>query len=219
MVRARRSVRQVARLADHRTKEVFVRKPLMILAAFAVCVATSAFTSAYFAYTNVAKIGPFYTTSHAFDSLKSRQVGGAVVTHTVAASESVSVGDVVYITGTAMTIKRDTILANYTRIAGVVVGGQRTNMQGAIDSTNVGTLAATGGQKALVLVRGRAWVTVDTITGGISAGSTLIPSNRQGQRGRVTAKTTAIDSFYRKVGQIPDSGVAGRRAVVNVNIK
>lgn len=188
-------------------------KPLAVLALF-VC--ATAFTAVVATLYPVARIATFWTSNQAFDSTNIGVVGGQVITYL--AGDSEWVGRVVYVSA-KNTVKHDTILTNYNKVAGVVVGGTRTSNQAYPDSASVGTLAAVSGQRVFVLIQGRAWVTIDTVGTGISPGQVMIPSNKQGMRGRVAAKTTAIDSFYRAVGKLVDTGVVNTKRLINVNIK
>jgi hypothetical protein len=190
-------------------------KGALVVLSLVLATASIAYTAAQPKY-SIQLIGTFWNTSQRLDSAGSGgQIGGKVVSYV--AGDSEFVGSVVYIFA-KNTTKLDTILTNYNKVAGVVMGGARTSFNGYADSASVGTLAATVGQVVYVLVNGRAWVTVDT-QAGIAPGSEIIPSNRQGQRGRVAAKTTAIDSFYRAIGRIVDTGVIGTKRVANINIR
>lgn len=165
---------------------------------------------------SIAGLATYWNTIQRQDSAGSGgQVGGKVITYV--AGDSEFIGSVVYMFA-KNTTKLDTVLTNYNKVVGVVVGGQRQSGQAFADSASVGTLAATSGQFVIVLTQGRAWVTVDT-QAGITPGAVIIPSNRQGQRGRVAAKTTAIDSFYRAIGRIVDTGVIGTKRLANINIR
>lgn len=188
-------------------------KSFAILAAFVCSVSATAYVATLYP---IARIATFWTSNQNFDSTNIGVSGGMVTTYL--AGDSEWIGRVVYISA-KNTVKEDTILTNYNKVAGVVIGGTRTSNQGYPDSASVGTLAAITGQRVYVLYQGRAWVTVDTVGTGISPGSVMIPSNKQGMRGRVAAKTTAIDSFYRAVGKLVDTGVVNTKRLINVNIK
>jgi hypothetical protein len=191
-------------------------KYLLVPLAFVLTVAmTSAVTMAVGQLYPAVRIGAYWTTNIAFDSTNVGAVGGQVLPYL--SGDSSWIGDVVYISA-KNTIKHDTILTNYNNVAGVVVGGTRTSMQATADSGSVGSLAATNGQRVLVLTKGRAWVTLDTQPGA-PPGTLMFPSNRQGQRGRVVKRTTAIDTFYRALGRIVDTGVLGTKRLINVSIK
>lgn len=160
-------------------------------------------TAAAFAYSNVQVVGPFFTTSQAFDSLRARQEGGTL--RTFLAQDSLKVGDLVYDTLNNI-VRKSATLVSYNKKRGVVVGGARTSGRAAVDSSDVGTLAATANQRVLVALCGRVW-----IKGADSAyvGDQLIPSTAVA--GTVKRRTTAIDTFNRIVGRnllTRDSGKA-----------
>ena len=192
------------------------RKSLMILAGLVTAVVGIAAVDATIAFTNVQRIGPFYTTVTPFDSTNIGAVGGRVVTYL--AGDSEFVGSLVYVSA-KNTTKLDTVLTHYNNTAGVVVGGSRTGMRGSTDSSDVGTLVAIAGQRVLVATQGRVWVTVDTVGTGIAPGTAVIPSNKQGMRGRVAARTTIIDTFNRIVGRLVDTGVVNTKRLINLNVK
>lgn len=191
-------------------KKIKYLVPLLFLMAFTGIAAVVAPT-----YPMV-RLGSYWTSVQAFDSTNIGVSGGQVLTYL--AGDSEFVGSVAYISA-KNTVKMDTILTHYNNVAGVVIGGSRTSFQGLPDSASVGTLAAIAGQRVFVLIQGRTWVTLDTVGTGISPGSMMIPSNKQGMRGRVAAKTTAIDSFYRALGKIVDTGVVNTKRLINVSIK
>ncbi len=195
---------------------MMVNKKYAILAAFVIGVVITAFVDATIAFTNVQRIGPFYTTAAPFDSTNIGAVGGRVITFL--AGDSEFVGSVVYVAA-KNTTKLDTVLTHYNNTAGVVVGGSRNNMRGSTDSSDVGTLAAIAGQRVLVATQGRVWVTVDTVGTGIAPGTAVIPSNKQGMRGRVAARTTVIDTFNRIIGRLVDTGVVNTKRLINLNVK
>ncbi len=179
---------------------------VMALSAFAV------FTGTYY---NVARIGPYFITNYPFDSTNMGNTGGQVVTYLSGDTEYI--GQVVYISA-KNTVKHDTVATHYNALAGVVVGGTQTNMQASGDSASVGDTASFIGGRVLVLVTGRAWVKTDT-TAAFSPGTMVVPSNRSGQAGKVQARTTAIDTFFRSVGRIVDSGVTNTKRLINVKVK
>ena len=101
----------------------------------------------------VSRIGPFFTTTTAWDTGGGGQTGGYVQFYKVKATDSLKIGDVVFLkdSGTlTQTVSKSITIANYNSLAGVVVGGTRTTMQAYNDSGVVGTLAGTGGQTVIV---------------------------------------------------------------------
>lgn len=176
-------------------------------------IATAAFTSVVVTTANVQRIGPHYTSSAAWDSAAGNQAGGRVVYALAADSEKI--GDVVYWSGNNAVSKSAT-LANYNAIAGVVVGGARQSMRPSYVAADVGTLAATANQRIIILKEGRAWVQNDTVTGGITAGTRIIPSL---VAGKIKAASTAIDSAGRVLGRIVVGGAASTTVLADVVVK
>ncbi len=192
-----------------------MRRGLAVLA-FLACTmmvsAASAFVAVRYPLT---RLGTYWTTVQSYDSTGGAMVGAEALIYN--SGDSSWIGDLVYISAKNQ-VKHDTILANYSKVAGVVIGGQRTAMQTYADSASVGTLAATAGQKVILAVRGRVWMTMDT-TAGIAPGTLVVPSDRQGMRGRFKGKTTIVDTAYRVIGRLPDSGVTNTKRLVNLSIK
>lgn len=164
---------------------------------------------------NTTLIGTYWATSQRFDSTKGGGIGCRVEVYN--AGDSEWVGDLTYLSA-INTVKHDTVLANYNSIAGIVVGGQRLGMLSYADSTSVGTLAATSGQRVIICYDGRAWTTHDT-TATTLPGTQIIPSNRQGQRGRYGSRTTAVDTFNRIFGKGLDTGLTARRTLVRITVR
>jgi hypothetical protein len=156
-------------------------------------------------------VGPFFTTPIAFDSATGQQIGGQVQYYI--ASDSVRIGQLVYHSG-HNTVAASATLANYNKIAGVVIGGTRQGMQASIAVADTSTLAATNGQRAIVLVRGRFWV-LDS-AGGDGPGIVLRPS---GTAGRAAAALAAIDSNSRNFGRVIDTIIGGKTGLVQINVK
>lgn len=110
------------------------------------------------------------------------EVGGVV--EIFLAGGSLSTGDIVFFSA-ANTVNKSATVADYAAMAGVVVGGQRTNDR---IISSVGVAAATVGQRVLVQVSGIATVVAGgTVTVGTHL--TVIPDT--GTAGRVAAGTTA----------------------------
>lgn len=186
------------------------RAQVLGLLALVVCVA--AFTSVL-TTSRVHLIGPYFTSATRWDSATAQQAGGQVVYAN--ASDSEKIGDVVYYSASNTTAKSGT-LANYNAIAGIVVGGKRTTMQGSTASADVGTLAATANQPVIILKRGRVWAKADTTTGGIAVGTVVIPSP---VAGNVVAKTTAIDSAGRSIGKVVTTCAASSACLLDANVR
>lgn len=201
------------------------RKALLVLACF---VAAVGFTMAPFSYVNIGRIASFWNTVQAYDSVAGGQPGGKVVTYLCDSTtgQNLEVGDVVFIKRNNMVGKSATI-TSYNTIAGVVVGGQKTNMQAAQAITNynsnsgvgdtacVATPATFQNNKVLVLTDGRTWVKVDAAA-GIAPGSLLWPSTTTA--GFVKAMPAQPDSFYRNVGRLVDTGIVSTAVPANVHI-
>lgn len=159
----------------------------------------------------VRALGPFYTTPFPFDSATGQQIGGQVQYYI--ASDSVRIGQVVYISG-HNTVATSATLANYNKLAGVVVGGTRTGMQASVSASDTSTLAATANQRAIVLTRGRYWV-LDS-TGGIGPGLIVRPS---GTAGRIAVALSAIDTNARNFGRVIDTVKSGASGLIQISVK
>ena len=155
-------------------------------------------------------LGPFYNTPQAFDSLTGGQVGGKVVY--ALAGDTCRIGQVVYFSA-KNTVKPSATLADYNQIAGVVVGGARTNMQASVSKADTSTLAATANQRVIILKQGRFWL-LDS-AGGDSPGLQMRPS---GTAGRVAVRLAAIDSLRRNFAKLVDSMVGGTATLADINI-
>lgn len=112
-----------------------------------------------------------------------RGVSGVVIEYT--ANAALKLGEAVY-TQAAGVVDKSTTLGNHSLVAGVVVGGDNTNMQAVSDSGLINSLtAADAGERVLVLVCGIYWV----ISGGaITAGAQIVLDTATA--GRVKAATT-----------------------------
>lgn len=182
----------------------------------ALIVVTSAFTAiATTTYRPTQKIGPYFGSSNAYSAATGGQAGGYVEIYKDTV-DTLIVGDVVYIVGKGNVVTKNATLANYNTVAGVVVGGTRTNMQGVTSAPAATDTAAYANQNVLVLRYGRTWVRVDTTTAGIPAGALIIPSL---VAGKVKAKSTAIDSAYRVIGRMLDTGIASTQVLALINVK
>lgn len=190
----------------------YLNTGLFVLAFLAV----SGFAIVTGTYQNVTRIGPFMMSTFAFDSNAIGQVGNPG-TNVYIAGESLFVCRSVYLSA-RNTVKNDSTIASYNKAMGIVIGGTRTSMQASTDSLGCADLAATVGQRVLVLSIGRTWVVMDT-QAGVAPGTLIMTSSKPGMRGRMMAKTTPIDSLYRVMGRIIDSGALGRRVLAHINVK
>lgn len=156
-------------------------------------------------------LGPFYTSPVAFSATTGGQIGCQVQYYV--ADDSSRIGQIVYHSDNNE-VKPSATLADYNKIAGVVVGGTRTNMQASVSVADTSTLAATAGQNVIVCVRGRFWV-LDS-AGADAPGVMLRPS---GTAGRAAAALAAIDSNSRNFGRVIDTMLAGKAGLVQINVK
>lgn len=187
-----------------------------LLTIVGLIVATAGATFFTTSYSQVQTIGPYFNSKIKFDTATGGGAGGEVRIFKNGV-DTLIVGDVVYISA-ANTVRKSATLANYNTIAGVVVGGTSTNMAAVTSAPAATDTAAKGATaKVLVLVSGRAWVRVDTVAAGIAAGTLLQPSIYVA--GKVMAKAAPIDSLYRVLGRIVDSGVASTQVLAHINIK
>jgi len=178
-------------------------------------VITAAFTSVITTtYRPTQRIGPYFGSNTPYSAATGGQAGGYVEVYKDTV-DTLIVGDVVYIAKNNVVTKSAT-LANYNTVAGVVVGGTKTNMRGVTSAPASTDTAAFANQNVLVLRYGRAWVRVDTTTAGIPAGALIIPSL---VAGKVKAKSTAIDSLYRAIGRMLDTGIASTQVLALINVK
>lgn len=169
-----------------------------------------------FANTQVHLIGPFWRSSSSFDSLTALQVGGNVVIAINGEStDSLRVGMVAFWSDTNK-VSISATLADYNKIAGVVVGGASTEMQAKDAITDTSALAAVPGARVLILKQGRTWVLNDA-AGAIAAGERVIPSDAT--QGRTEKITTAIDTNYRAIGKAVVGAAASKATLVDVVIK
>lgn len=160
---------------------------------------------------NVQRNGPFFMTANSFDSATSGQFGGQA--NVFLAADSVRIGQIVYLSA-KNSVKVSATFADYNAVQGVVVGGTRTSMLASTSRADTSTLAATLGQRVLVLRRGRTCV-LDS-TGAITSGTQVRAS---GTAGRMAARTTAIDTFNRIIGKTIDTTITGTCGMVDVNIR
>lgn len=183
-------------------------KKVLPLALFASLIAAFAVYEA--AYIPVRVIGPYYRSQASFDSATGAAVGGMVQTYL--AADSLRVGQIVYTT-VRNTVDASATLTAYNAITGVVVGGTRTGMQASVNITDTSTLAATAGQRVVVLRQGRFWV-LDS-TGAINPGIAVRPS---GTKGRMAAQLNVPDTFHRVFGRMVDTASSGKAGLVDINI-
>lgn len=186
-----------------------------IIAILGLVVAVTAFAAVTTTYRSVQRLGPYYSSIMGYDtSLAGGAVGGEVRIYKNG-TDTLIVGDVVYLSARNTVLKSAT-LANYNTIIGVVVGGQKTNMQAVVTKPASTDTAATSGQNVLVMSHGRTWIWADTTTAGIAPGTKVIPSL---VAGKAKARTTAIDSFYRIFATVIDSGVRNTATLALISVK
>jgi hypothetical protein len=189
-------------------------KKIFSLTALVLCAALlGAGTAAVVTTSPVARLGPFYVSSAPWDSTTAGQPGGRVVFALAADSERI--GNVVYYSANNA-VSNSATLANYNAIAGVVVGGSRTNMAASRAAADVGTLAATANQRLIILKQGRTWIPVDTTTGGLAAGVLVMPSL---VAGKAKAKSSVLDSLSRVYGKIVVGCAASATCLADINVK
>jgi len=157
----------------------------------------------------VSRVGGYTTSSVAWDSATGAAVGGDARYYISADSEKV--GSVVYLSG-ANAVSKSATLANYNAVAGVVVGGAKTNMLTDVGRADVGTLAAIANQRVWVVKCGRVWVVSDSAA---AVGTIVIPS--VATAGRVHAKPALIDTNYRALGRVV-TAVGGTDSTVLLNL-
>ena len=192
-------------------------KKYLGLGLFALMVSGFSLT-ALFATAQLDRRGPFIVSTVAPDSLTGAQVGG-FVQHTIAGtSDTLLVGDVVYWADTNK-VKKSATLANYSMIAGVVVGGALIDRNRAhTASTDVGTQAAAPGQWVVILKQGRTWMKSSNNAAWI-AGRRVLPSDSIAGRLDTSLTAAVIDTFYRLVGRTVGAAAALGTVLVDVNIK
>lgn len=193
-------------------------KRIIGIAILAILVLTAWAPVKYFitgVYPNQA--GTFIYTQLDFDSAAVGGVGGTVKLYQVASADTERIGNVVYL-ASKNTVNHSATLANYNSLVGVVVGGTSTGMQASYVVGDTSTIAALPGKQVLVLERGRTWVLVDT-GAGIAPGLHVIPSAKSNMGGRLTVRTTAIDSQYRIFGKLVDTAISGKAALVDIRVK
>lgn len=161
--------------------------------------------------------GVFYYSQANFDSATIGGVGGVVKIYQVASGDTEKIGNIVFLTS-KNTINHSATLVNYNSIEGIVVGGTATSMQASYVVGDTSTTAALPGGQVLVLERGRAWVLADT-GAGIAPGLQVIPSAKSGMGGRLTVRTTAIDTLNRIFGKTVDTTLSGKAVLVDVRVR
>ena len=200
---------------------MFKRTALIVLALFVLSVGTSAATSYLLTTVPIRNYGPFIVmgSGNARDSTgvgSSKSVGGLVTYYTAKSTDTLKIGDVVFL-DTLSIVAKSATLANYNKVVGVVVGGRSTSMQGAIASADVGSTAALPNQAVIVLQYGRAWVKTDTQVAGVTTGTGLRISTFNA--GLVQPRGTILDSLYRVIGKSVSGGAASTAILANIFIK
>lgn len=196
------------------------KRVLGFIAVFGLVAATSAATTSMLVTQSIARIGGYWTTSVQFDSLTGGGAGGRVIIAMVGGTtDTLLAGDVVYWSDTNKVTKSAT-LANYSMIAGVVVGGQRTSppLQALMSSSDVGTVVATTGQRVVLCKQCRAWMKSSNNAAWI-AGRRVLPSDSIAGRLDTSLTASVIDTFYRMVGRTVGAASALGTVLVDVNIK
>lgn len=183
------------------------------LAVFAIAATSFHFITGY----TPRQIGAFYYSQANFDSATAQGIGGVVKIYLVGAADTERVGNIAYLSS-ANTVKHSATLTNYNAIAGVVVGGAATGMQASLALADTGTIAGIPGQQVLVLERGRTYVLADT-QAGFSPGTQVLPSIKSGMGGRLNARLTTIDTFFRIFGKTVDTTVSGKAVLVDVRVR
>lgn len=121
--------------------------------------------------------------------------GGLVLEYGAAAT--LNVGDVVYISGANQVNKSNVAATVLGKVAGVVVGGTRTDMRAIDRKLDVGIQAAQVNERVLVLVYGKFWVVSDA---AITAGDPLTPGT--GTAGRAKTGTVTTDLVAGDTGRL-----------------
>lgn len=168
-------------------------------------------------YQSIAKLGPYFTTTVGYDTATGGMPGGLVHFYKVGTgtAETLFVGDVVYLSANNTVLKSAT-LANYNTVMGVVVGGTKTNMRAVTTTPGVTDTAAYVNQTAIVLSCGRTWVRFDAAA-GTPPGTLIQPSVTVS--GKATAKAAPIDSLYRVIGRLVDTGIVTTQVLANIAVK
>lgn len=161
----------------------------------------------------VQRIGPFFTSTIAFDTATGGAVGGQV-RFFKSGVDTLFVGEVVYMDKNNR-VRKGTTLTLYNAIAGVVVGGTKTNMQAQTSVPVATDTAAYANQQVIVLTEGRFWVRNDA-AGTVTFGGLLQPSTNIA--GSVMAKIASPDSFYRSPGRMIDSVLASGYGIAHVSV-
>jgi hypothetical protein len=185
-------------------------KQIKIVLMMAAVAALTAFATTK----SLIRIGPFYTSTIAYDTLTGGAVGGEVRIYQNGV-DTLIVGDVVYLSAQNK-VRKSSTLANYNTIVGVVVGGSKTNMLAISSSPAATDTAALANGKAIVLSRGRAYVRVDAAV-ALSPGALIQPSVTVA--GKVTVKAAPLDSLFRVFGRMVDTGVVSTSALANINVR
>lgn len=184
------------------------------LGVLAIVGAIGGLTAATMAYSNVTGIGTFWRSTAPYDTARGWRIGGETRVYRDS-TDTLLVGDVVYLSR-SNTIHKSATLANYNTIAGVVVGGTVTGMQGARDSANVGDTATLAHGTVLVLKCGRTWIKPDS---GLSPGAQLLPSTATAGQAHARIAAAVVDTFNRAYGQLVDSGVSGVASLANICVR
>ena len=190
---------------------------LLGLMAFVVLVSVIS-TAAMLATSQIQTLAPFYTSRIAPDSLTGGNAGGRFNYAITGATDSLYVGDVVYWADTNK-VRKSATLANYSMIAGVVVGGAITGTNLAhTAAADVGTRASAPGQWVLICKQCRTWMKSSNNAAWI-AGRRVLPSDSLAGQLDTALTASVIDTFYRMIGRTVGAAAALGTVLVDVNIK
>lgn len=159
------------------------------------------------------RLGPYFTSTEKADTATGGAPGGQVRIMKNGV-DTLFVGEVVYFDKNNR-VRKGTTLTLYNAIAGVVVGGTRTNMQANTTAPVATDTAAYANQQVIVLTEGRTWVRNDA-AGTLTFGQLLQPSTNIA--GSVMAKIASPDSFYRSPGRMIDSVLASGYGLAHVSV-
>lgn len=135
------------------------------------------------------------------------------------AGASLNIGDVVYISLANTVNKNATAGTTLGKLAGVVVGGAKTDMRVNMRKEDVGILAAAVGERVLVQYLGKTWVVSDA---AFNAGDVLAAGTTTAGRAKQGTITTdlAAGSSGNIIGNALETvGGAAVVSLIKVNIR
>lgn len=180
--------------------------------------ASPASSHSFLTTTAIQRLQPFVSMQNPWDTTVtagSGGVGGFVKYYVTKSTDTLHICDIAYI-DTLNAVAHSTTLANYNKIAGVVIGGRSTNMQGSTAAADCGSVASLPGRPVIVLREGRFWIQNDA-NAGVTAGGLLIPS--ASVAGKARAATTAIDTLYRVFGRSILGGAVSTTLLAEISVK